>query len=103
MLQCVVLLTVLTTALLRDGLAKHGITYDPSWFTISARPSYNKVVIDVYVKGVPDCKTLPDFVREMIEPNFLVTGAGMRCGSDPNVIYVNKYTRNRKNGHKKSV
>ncbi|EYC28327.1 hypothetical protein Y032_0008g95 [Ancylostoma ceylanicum] len=89
--------------LLKDALAKKGVKYDPSWFTISARPSYSKVVIDVYLNGVADCKTLPDFVKEMIEPNFLVTGAGIRCGSNPNIIYINKYTRKGENSHKKSI
>ncbi|EYC24902.1 hypothetical protein Y032_0013g2166 [Ancylostoma ceylanicum] len=91
------------TKILTDALAKHGITYDPSWVTIGARPSFNRVVIDVYIRGGVDCKTLPDFVKDMIQANVLVSGAGMRCGTNPDVNYVNNDTRQGKNSPKKSL
>ncbi|KAL6725704.1 hypothetical protein Aduo_007743 [Ancylostoma duodenale] len=79
--------------LLKRALQKYGITYDPSFFTIRARSSFNTVAIDVFVRTGADCKTLPDFVKELMSGNFLVTGAGMRCGTDPKVIYVNNYRK----------
>ncbi|RCN40462.1 hypothetical protein ANCCAN_13621, partial [Ancylostoma caninum] len=78
---------------LTKALEKYGIKYDPSYFTIGARPSFSRVVIDVYVRTGVDCKTLPDFVKEMMSGNLLVTSAGVRCGTNPNVIYVNNYER----------
>ncbi|KAL6725717.1 hypothetical protein Aduo_007751 [Ancylostoma duodenale] len=74
--------------LLKRALEKYGIPYDPSYFTIGARSSFNKVAIDVFISTGADCKSLPDFVKELMKGNFLVTGAGMRCGSDPKVTYV---------------
>ncbi|RCN35654.1 hypothetical protein ANCCAN_18478 [Ancylostoma caninum] len=79
---------VAITRELKRALQKYGITYDPSYFTLAERSSFNKVAIDVFIRSGADCKTLPDFVKELMKGNFLVTGAGLRCGSDPKVIYV---------------
>ncbi|EYC24898.1 hypothetical protein Y032_0013g2162 [Ancylostoma ceylanicum] len=77
--------------LLRESLARYGITYVDGFTTITPRSSrHGKVIIDVYVPTGVNCDTLPGFVKEMVKRSMVVTGAGLRCGTNPNVIYVDK-------------
>ncbi|EYC28330.1 hypothetical protein Y032_0008g96 [Ancylostoma ceylanicum] len=78
-------------AIMKDELKKYGITFDERSITIRARSWLGKVEIDIYSDNAGvDCEELPAFVKDMIKRSFLVTGANVRCGSDPNVIYVGK-------------
>ncbi|RCN48609.1 hypothetical protein ANCCAN_05247 [Ancylostoma caninum] len=90
MLRNVLFLTILAAALIRDELARYGITYVDGFATITPRSSHGKVAIDVHVPTGIDCNTLPGFVKQMIERSMMVTSAGLRCGGNPNVIYVKK-------------
>ncbi|KAL6725703.1 hypothetical protein Aduo_007739 [Ancylostoma duodenale] len=80
----------LATNLIRDELAGYGIAYVDGFATITPRSSHGKVAIDVHVPSGINCNTLPGFVKQMIERSMMVTHAGLRCGGNPNVIYVNK-------------
>ncbi|KIH56955.1 hypothetical protein ANCDUO_12862 [Ancylostoma duodenale] len=69
---------------------KKDSAYDERWFTSFVRHSFARLVVDLHFSAA-DCITLPGLVEEMVKNIAVVTGAGVQCGSNSNVIHVRKH------------